>query len=69
MKNRQHVPPVLVNVAQSVQLLLRVGEITNARLVIHILERIDSLSLAILAANKPARLLRRIGARTNNQLL
>ncbi len=63
VENGEHVPPVLVNVAQSLQLLLRVGEITNAGLVVHVLKRINALRLAILTPYETTGLLRRISAR------
>lgn len=69
MVNRQDVPPILVNITQRAKLLLRIGKITYARLVVHILERINPLHLVSLAAQKPARLSGRIGTRPGNELL
>ncbi len=67
--NRQDVPAVVINITQCLQLLLRVGKVTDAGLVIHIFERINPLHLVVLSSQKPARFLRRIGTRQRNQLL
>ena len=65
----EHVPAVLVDLLQRVQLLLRVAEVAYLRLVVHILERVNSERLTVLAADNPTCLLRCIRARQGNQLL
>lgn len=65
----KHVPSVLVDLLQRAQLLLRVAEVAYLRLVVHILERVNSERLIVLAADKATSLLWRIRARQSNQLL
>lgn len=65
----KHVPAVLVDLLQRAQLLLRVAEVAYLRLVVHILERVNSERLIVLAADKATSFLRRIRARQSNQLL
>lgn len=65
----KHVPAVLVDLLQRAQLLLWVAEVAYLRLVVHILERVNSERLIVLAADNATRLLWRIRARQSNQLL
>ncbi len=64
----QHFPLVcLFDIAHRAQQVQRIGHITNARVVVHVLEWIDLQRPAIFAADQAARLIRRIGARLSHQ--
>ncbi len=70
MVDREHLPiVVLLDVANRVEQVLRIGEIADPRVLVYILERIDLEAPAILAADQPAGLVRGIGARLRDQLL
>jgi hypothetical protein len=69
MVDSEHIPAVLVNILERAQLLLRISQITDARLIVDILERVDAPSLAFLATNDTARLQGCIRAGEGNQLL
>ncbi len=67
--NGQYFPLVVfLDIANRVQELLRVGEVANARIVVHVLERIDLQCASILAADQAAGFIRRIGACLRDEL-
>lgn len=63
MVDREYIPAVVINLAQRVQLLLRLAEITDVRLAVHIFQRIDFKRAAFLAADDATRFRRRIPLR------
>lgn len=69
MINREYVPAVVIHLAQRVQLLLWLAEITDVRLVVHIFQRINLERATFFAADDAARFQRRIPPRRCDQLL
>jgi hypothetical protein len=58
-----------LDIADRVEKLLWIGQVANARIVIHVLERVDLECAPVFTADQTARFVRRVAAGLRDELL
>jgi hypothetical protein len=58
-----------LDIADRVEKLLWIGQVAHARVVIHVLERVDLEGAPVFTADQTARFVRRLAARLRDELL